>query len=52
MVNAGVAVIVPPGRFMPKAGDAPNGLVPLQSNSTDPDDAVAIEETRALVAPS
>ena len=48
----GVTVIVPPGRFTLKAGVAPNGLVPLQSNSMDPEDPAAIEETGALVTPS
>ena len=48
----GVTVIVPPGRFTLKAGVVPNGLVPLQSNSMDPEDPVAIEETGALVTPS
>ncbi len=48
----GVTVIVPPGRFTLKAGVVPNGLVPLQSNSMDPEDPAAIEETGALVTPS
>ncbi len=45
-------MMVPEGVFTLNTWVVPNGLVPLQSNSADPDEPVAIEERGWLVVAS
>ena len=44
-VKVGVSEMLPPGVLTPNRGIVPSGLEPLQSNSADPDEPAATEES-------